>query len=116
MTRVDGMEGREGEEGGEERRRRRRRRKIVADKKGDIEGSIRGPRGLKYHLLSDRKDFTLNFMTKIHATSLKSSSFQQNTKEVQKNLFHQKGHSKIFEVQFKHYLSSINFHHQRDPH
>ena len=87
MTRGDGMEGREGEEGGEERRRRRRRRKIVADKKGDIEGSIRCPRGLKNHLLSDRKDFTLNFMAKIHATSLKSSSFQQNTKEVQKNYF-----------------------------
>ena len=68
---VDTEGGEEGkgerEEGGEERRRRRRR-KIVADKKGDIEGSIRGPRGPKNRLLSNRMDIALNFMAKIHAT------------------------------------------------
>ena len=67
VTRGDDTEGEEGK-GEREERRRRRRRKIVADKKGDIEGSIRGPRGPKSHLLSNRMDITLNFMAKIHAT------------------------------------------------
>ena len=48
-NRGDGKEGGEEGKGEREERRRRRRRKIVADKKVDIEGSIRGPRGPKNH-------------------------------------------------------------------